>query len=99
MKLRNRVAVITGSGSGIGRESALRVAAEGAAVLCADLAKAEEVAQEITTGGGKAVPFVLDVRDASAWAAPSPRSKSNSGRSISSSISPVPPPTAPAVII
>lgn len=43
-RLTNKVALITGSSSGIGRAIALRYAAEGAKVICADLSPAARVA-------------------------------------------------------
>lgn len=42
-RLANKVALITGSSSGIGRAIALRYAAEGAKVVCADLSPASRV--------------------------------------------------------
>lgn len=43
-RLTNKVALVTGSSSGIGRAIALRYAAEGAKVVCADLSPAARVA-------------------------------------------------------
>lgn len=43
-RLANKVALVTGSSSGIGRAIALRYAAEGAKVVCADLSPALRVA-------------------------------------------------------
>ncbi|MBF8194210.1 SDR family oxidoreductase, partial [Nonomuraea sp. K274] len=62
-RLDGRQAVVIGAGSGIGRESALALAAHGASVVCADrdLAAAEETAAAC---GGRALP--LDVLDAEA---------------------------------
>jgi NAD(P)-dependent dehydrogenase (short-subunit alcohol dehydrogenase family) len=69
MKLSGKVAIVTGAGSGIGRATAQRAAAEGASVLCADIANADKTAAGIATDGGTAAPFELDVRKADGWAA------------------------------
>ena len=65
MLLEEKNAVITGAGSGVGRASALRFAAEGAAVVCADIdvESAEETARLVADAGGTAVPFGVDVSD------------------------------------
>lgn len=65
MKLENRVVVVTGSGSGIGRSCAAEFAKAGAKVVVADinLAGAEETVTQITDLGGISVPFETDVSD------------------------------------
>jgi 3-hydroxybutyrate dehydrogenase len=63
MKLRNKVCIVTGAASGIGREIALRFAREGGKVAIADLnqAAAQAVADEISAGGGSAIAAAMDV--------------------------------------
>lgn len=65
MKLVDQVALITGSGRGIGREIALRFAREGARVVVADLdeSSAHAVAAEIVAAGGEALAIELDVAE------------------------------------
>jgi NAD(P)-dependent dehydrogenase (short-subunit alcohol dehydrogenase family) len=69
--LQGKVAVVTGAGSGIGRASAIRFAAEGAAVVVADVRgrRAAAVVEEIVTAGGRAVASETDVADEAAVAA------------------------------
>jgi 2-hydroxycyclohexanecarboxyl-CoA dehydrogenase len=63
--LQNKTAVVTGSGSGIGRAIALRLAACGATVAVADLNLdgAKETVTAIETAGGTAGAFEVDVTD------------------------------------
>jgi NAD(P)-dependent dehydrogenase (short-subunit alcohol dehydrogenase family) len=63
MKLTGRVAVITGSASGIGRASAREFAKEGAQVVVADInmAGAQETVQQIQAAGGMALAVKTDV--------------------------------------
>lgn len=60
-RLVDRRVFLTGAGSGIGRATALRFAAEGARVACADLKGAQATADEITAAGGRAIAYDLDV--------------------------------------
>jgi len=66
MLLEGKAAIVTGAGSGIGRSSAMRFAAEGAAVVVADVRgdAARKVAKLVTAAGGRAVPCETDVGDA-----------------------------------
>jgi NAD(P)-dependent dehydrogenase (short-subunit alcohol dehydrogenase family) len=63
MRLQGKVALITGSASGIGKSSALLFAQEGAHVIVNDLdiAKGEETVQEIVAAGGSAIFIQADV--------------------------------------
>jgi NAD(P)-dependent dehydrogenase (short-subunit alcohol dehydrogenase family) len=66
MRLSDKVAIITGAASGIGRATALLFAREGAAVAVVDLDKTggQDVVQEIVDGGGRAIFVRCDVSQA-----------------------------------
>ena len=65
-KLVGKVAIVSGSGRGIGREIALKLAGDGAAIVVNDLdaAPAEDVVAEIVAAGGRAVACAGSVTDA-----------------------------------
>jgi NAD(P)-dependent dehydrogenase (short-subunit alcohol dehydrogenase family) len=67
VRLKDRIAVITGAGSGIGRASAKEFAREGARVVVADINfdGARETAEHIQSAGGFARAVITDVADAS----------------------------------
>jgi 3-oxoacyl-[acyl-carrier protein] reductase len=66
MRLQDKVAIITGSGQGIGRRLARAYASEGAALVIADLngELAQRTADEIIAEGGRAIAVVTDVSSA-----------------------------------
>jgi NAD(P)-dependent dehydrogenase (short-subunit alcohol dehydrogenase family) len=65
-RLQDKVALITGAGSGIGRETSLLFGAEGAAVVAVDVNEtaAEETVQKVKAAGGEATAHRADVSSA-----------------------------------
>ncbi len=63
MNLSTRVAIVTGSGQGIGRDIALTLAEHGASVVITDInaAAASEVAAEIAARNGKSIAITADI--------------------------------------
>jgi dihydroanticapsin dehydrogenase len=68
LRVADRIAIVTGAGSGIGRASAIRLAQEGAKVVCVDIneAAAKECAQEILAAGGQGYSAKCDISDSAA---------------------------------
>lgn len=66
MKLKGKTAIVTGAGKGIGRETALAIAAEGATVVCVARTQSDldATVQMIEENGGKGVALARDLTDA-----------------------------------
>ncbi|MFP6626323.1 MAG: SDR family NAD(P)-dependent oxidoreductase [Deltaproteobacteria bacterium] len=64
-RFSGKAALVTGTASGIGRETALRLAAEGAEVFCTDVAEEglNATVADISEAGGKAIGSLCDVSD------------------------------------
>ena len=100
MRLRDRVALVTGGSSGIGRGICLELAREGAHIVVADLSEApkrgkyhdveaqQPTAQAIVDEGGQAHYVPVDMGDAASSRRWSQRLQASGAASISSSITP-----------
>lgn len=64
-RFEDRAVLVTGAGAGIGQASAIRIAAEGGTVGCADINRSgvEDTVTQIKQAGGAAVAIHLDVAD------------------------------------
>lgn len=71
MRLKDKIAIVTGAGSGFGEGIAKRFAQEGCKILVNDInvEGGERVAREINAAGGKAAFFKADVAKGADWAA------------------------------
>src|SRR5437879_3396447 len=69
MRLKDKVAIVTGGAHGMGEAEARLFAKEGARVVVADIlgAEAETVAADIRVGGGQATAMAVDVTSEAAW--------------------------------
>jgi NAD(P)-dependent dehydrogenase (short-subunit alcohol dehydrogenase family) len=61
MPLNDKVIVVTGAASGIGKAIALELARQGAAVVVADLRVPDDTVHAITAAGGRALGLAADV--------------------------------------
>jgi dihydroanticapsin dehydrogenase len=68
LRVENRIAIVTGAGSGIGQASAMRLAEEGATVICADIngEAVDATVKQIIDSGLKAEGQVIDISDSQA---------------------------------
>jgi NAD(P)-dependent dehydrogenase (short-subunit alcohol dehydrogenase family) len=82
MRLKNKVAIVTGAGGGMGEAEARLFAAEGARVMVADILEpdAEAVAADIRGSGGDATAARIDVTSEPDWAALVAKTLSTYGR-------------------
>lgn len=80
-QLEGKIAVVTGSGRGIGARTAVRLAADGAAVAVIDISSdaARASVAEIKAAGGQAIGVACDVSDESSVAAAAEQVKSELG--------------------
>jgi NAD(P)-dependent dehydrogenase (short-subunit alcohol dehydrogenase family) len=67
MGLSGKVAFVTGAAGGIGQAVARRLASDGAAVGCVDIAEVVETVQKINAEGGVAIPYRFDITSADSW--------------------------------
>lgn len=80
-RVRERIALVTGAGSGIGAASSVALAAEGATVIVTDIREdaAHAVAEQIVADGGRATSWALDVASEDDWRTAAQRARADLG--------------------
>jgi NAD(P)-dependent dehydrogenase (short-subunit alcohol dehydrogenase family) len=90
MRLKDKVAIVSGAASGMGQCEAMLFAREGAKVIVADVLETEgrQTADKITAGGGQAKFVKLDVTSEANWQSTVEAAVSATASSTSSSTTP-----------
>jgi len=78
--LDGKVAIVTGAARGLGQEFAIKLAAEGAAVVAGDIRDCDDTVGQITNAGGKAIAVNLDVADMDSCQAAADKAVAEFGR-------------------
>jgi 3-oxoacyl-[acyl-carrier protein] reductase len=80
MRLKDRVAIITGAARGIGQTYCLALAREGATIVAADVLSCAETVAQVQQAGGKALGVTVDVADAQSCQAMAAQTVQHFGR-------------------
>ena len=68
-----KIVVVTGAASGIGQAIAWRAARDGHIIIAVDIQESDDTIETISNNGGKAAPFLCDLRDSKSVNLFSPR--------------------------
>ena len=86
MRLKDRVAIVTGAARGIGQAYCLALAREGANIVAADILSCAETVAQVQQAGGEALGVTADVANAQSTQALAAQAVQRFGRSTSWSI-------------